>query len=301
MWHKLGLIFAPQGHADWFVSHAALPIADHLEGDAFRVYFSGRDSEGRSQIGFFDFRLAPPYPILQVSDQPIISFGQLGTFDDRGVTASCLIKHDGRLYHYYSGWSLGVTVPFYFYIGLAVADQEVLAFERVSQAPIMDRHAVDPFILGAPFILIDDGLWRMWYVSAINWEMVEGKPKHNYLVKYAESTDGLNWHRTNRICIDFASEDEYALSRPFVLKEDGIYKMWYAYRGESYRIGYAESRDGLEWERKDSSVGIDVSEDGWDSEMIEYPFIFDHRQSRYMLYNGNDYGRTGIGLAVWAE
>jgi predicted GH43/DUF377 family glycosyl hydrolase len=77
--------------------------------------------------------------------------------------------------------------------------------------------------------------------------------------------------------------------------------MWYSYRGRSYRIGYAESDNGIEWVRKDEEVGIDVSESGWDSEMIEYPYIFDHEGQRYMLYNGNGYGRTGIGLAVLEE
>jgi hypothetical protein len=33
--------------------------------------------------------------------------------------------------------------------------------------------------------------------------------------------------------------------------------------------------------------------------MVEYPWIFDWQGRRYMLYNGNDYGRTGLGLAVW--
>ena len=74
--------------------------------------------------------------------------------------------------------------------------------------------------------------------------------------------------------------------------------MWYSCRGSAYRIGYAESNDGLEWERKDEEAGIDVSQDGWDSEMIEYPCVFQHGGSWYMLYNGNGYGASGIGLAV---
>jgi len=57
----------------------------------------------------------------------------------------------------------------------------------------------------------------------------------------------------------------------------------------------------LRWKRKDREVGIDVSASGWDSEMIEYPFVFDHKGERYMLYNGNGYGKTGIGLAVLAK
>jgi hypothetical protein len=50
--------------------------------------------------------------------------------------------------------------------------------------------------------------------------------------------------------------------------------------------------------RQDEASGIDVSQSGWDANMIEYPFVFDHAGRRYMLYNGNGYGATGFGLAV---
>lgn len=126
-------------------------------------------------------------------------------------------------------------------------------------------------------------------------------PKHYYHIKYAESLNGIDWERKGIVCIDFKSNDEYAIARPCVLKEEGIYKMWYSYRGESYRIGYAESKDGIQWERKDKEAGIDVSATGWDSEMICCPHVFEHNGEKYMLYNGNGYGKTGIGLAVLAR
>jgi hypothetical protein len=63
-------------------------------------------------------------------------------------------------------------------------------------------------------------------------------------------------------------------------------------------IGYADSKDGLEWGRKDDLAVVDISNAGWDSEMVEYPFVFDHKGNRYMLYNGNEYGKTGFGLAI---
>ncbi len=79
-----------------------------------------------------------------------------------------------------------------------------------------------------------------------------------------------------------------------------MYHMWFSYRGAGnrYRIGYAQSQDGQQWDLQLGKVGINVSESGWDSEMIEYPFVFDHKGARYMLYNGNGYGKTGFGLAV---
>ena len=128
--------------------------------------------------------------------------------------------------------------------------------------------------------------------------MRDGKPEHRYHIKYAESLDGLNWKRNALVAIDFSNEQEYAISRPTVIEDTDRWRMWYSFRGQSYRIGYAESADGRQWKRLDYLVGIDVSVTGWDSEMIEYPFVFDHAGQRYMLYNGNGYGKTGFGLAI---
>lgn len=297
MWHKHGLIFAPENQADWFVSHAALPTVQRLDDGLFRIYFAGRDADNRAQIGFFDCDFANGYTIKQVSSEPVIRFGSLGAYHDRGVTTAWVVAHDGKQYQYFTGWSLGVTVPFYFNIGLAIAEDG--SYRASSEAPIMGRHPVDPFLCASPCVLIENGLWRMWYVSGVRWSVENDAPKHYYHIKYAESEDGIHWQRDGRVCIDFKSADEYAISRPCVIKDGDVYKMWYASRGEAYRIGYAESSDGLTWTREDETVGIDVGDSGWDSEMMAYPCVFDDNGTRYMLYNGNGYGKTGIGLAVW--
>jgi len=297
-WIKKGLIFEPPNGLEWMVTHSAIPFAQKIRDDIFRVYFCGRDDKGRSQIGYFEIDLHRPIEVLSISEKPVIRIGSLGTFDDNGVTSSWVVSHNNRQYQYYTGWNLGITVPFYFYIGLAVSEDEGETFHKVSAGPILERNDLDPFLTASPCVFIENNVWRMWYVSGTKWEIDDGKPKHYYHIKYAESKNGIDWQRTGVVCIDFKSGDEYAIARPTVLKENGIYKMWYSYRGKTYRIGYAESNDGLKWERKDESVGIDVSESGWDSEMIEYAFVFDHHDQRYMLYNGNDYGRTGVGLAV---
>jgi hypothetical protein len=142
-------------------------------------------------------------------------------------------------------------------------------------------------------------VWRMWYVSGTAWEMVNGRPRHKYHIKYAESRDGCNWVRTGIVCIDYA-ENEFAFGRPCVIRDSalGRYRMWYSVRGDSYRLGYAESTDGIVWQRADDQAGLPVSADGWDSEMITYPMVFRERETLQMLYNGNGYGRTGIGLAT---
>jgi hypothetical protein len=198
---------------------------------------------------------------------------------------------------YYLGWNLCVTVPWRNSIGLAIGDVRTGKFERYSPAPLLDRHAVDPYSISYPFVMRDEDRFRLWYGSNLAWGPQQRDMEH--VIKYAESPDGLNWDRRGKIAIGLSGPHEYAISKPFVLKENGLYKMWYAHRGESYRIGYAESDDGVAWRRHDDRAGIDVSASGWDSEMIAYPFVFDHAGRRLMLYNGNGYGKAGFGIAEW--
>lgn len=295
-WIKQGLLFAPSGEAGWLHSHAALPVVDQTE-SGFRVYFSSRDERNRAHIGFFetdpDLR-----EVTRVSERPVIGPGPLGAFDDSGVTTSWIVNHDGKKYQYYSGWSRGVSVPFYFFVGLAISADGGETYERVSPSPILERNAIDPYLTASPCVLVENGRWRMWYVSGTAWEIKDERPRHRYHIKYAESSDGIEWRREGTVCIDYESDDEYAISRPCVVRDGSLYRMWYASRGRSYRIGYAESKDGLKWTRMDQQSGIDVSDAGWDSEMLAYPYVFEHRGVYHMLYNGNDYGKTGIGLAV---
>jgi hypothetical protein len=56
----------------------------------------------------------------------------------------------------------------------------------------------------------------------------------------------------------------------------------------------------LVWERHDEEVGIDVSPDGWDAEMIAYGSVVQSGESTYLFYNGNERGRTGFGFAELA-
>jgi hypothetical protein len=297
-WNKLGVVYPGPVNSPWARSHAALPVPDVRTANHVRVFFSSRDAEGRAQIGAGTLDLAASIVSLTPDSSPVVTFGGPGAFDESGVTSSCLVRAGGATFLYYTGWTRGVTVPFYFYIGLAISEDDK-TFRKYSLAPIVDRSGVDPFLTASPWVLIDDGLWRMWYVSAVKWAIEDGRPKHYYHVRYAESTDGIAWRRPGTVCIDFSSPAEYAIGRPCVIKDgDGTYRMWYSYRGTCYRIGYAESSDGIRWRRLDDRAGIDVSSEGWDSEMNEYPAVFDCAGRRYMLYNGNGYGLTGIGLAV---
>jgi hypothetical protein len=295
LWKKQGVIVPGPPPATWAASHAALPVVRSV-GEEVELYFSSRDANGRAHVGRARFP-AGLGGEAAFDAGPLLAPGPLGSFDDAGTTTSCLVERDGALHLYYSGWTRGVSVPFYFFVGCARSIEGGATFQRVSSAPVLERNDVDPYLTASPWILVEDGVWRMWYVSGTGWELTEDAPRHSYHIKYAESDDGIEWRREGRVCIDFAG-DEYAIARPCVVKDGTLYRMWYSSRGDSYRIGYAESADGLDWTRQDGDAGIDVSPDGWDSEMIEYPCVFEYEGSWHMLYNGNGYGATGIGLAV---
>ncbi len=302
-WRKIKQVFAPDNNHDWMVSHAANPFADKLTEDVYRVYFTCRDGNSRSFIGYADVDFTHDFKVLAVADKPVLSPGEAGMFDDSGVVVSQVMMVNGRKHLYYLAWNLKVTVPWLNTIGLAIWDDASQGFKKWSRAPMMDRSDEDPFTISYPSIIYDNGKYRMWYGSNLKWGKLQDEMDH--VIKYAESDDAIHWRRTNEIHIGLEHPNEYALSKPFVIKENGVYKMWYSYRANgditTYRIGYAESADGNKWQRKDDEAGIDVSAEGWDSDMISYPCIVDHKGKRYMLYNGNGYGRTGFGVAVLAD
>lgn len=308
-WIKKGLIFKADNNYDWMQTHAQVPIAHRIGEDRLRVYFGTRDKYKRTVTTFIEVEADNPSNVLYVHDKPVLSLGKLGTFDDSGAMPSCIVNYNNKKYLYYIGWNVGVTVPYRNAIGLAFSEDNGLTFDRLYEGSIADRTHLEPYFTLTPYVIMDNGIWKMWYASSTGWIVVNGKPEPLYQIKYAESRDGVQWIRDNITCIEYKFDGE-ANARPCVIKEEGIYRMWYCYRGsldyrtsreQSYRIGYAESTDGLNWIRKDEDVGIDRSETGWDSAMIEYPYVYEHKGRKYMLYNGNGFGESGFGYAVLEE
>jgi len=298
-WQKLGLVITPMGYP-WAMSHAQNPAAEHREGSVYRVYFSPRDERNRAGAAWADIDVEhPERGMLDHSRQSLLELGRPGAFDDCGVMPHCVVEAGGAHHMFYTGWSLAKVVPFTFFIGLARSHDGGKTFGRVSEAPVLGRNRHDPFLTAAPWVILENGLWRMWYISGSHWELVEGdQPKHYYRIKYAESDDGETW-RPVAVAVDF-EDDEYAIARPVVTRTARGYEMWFCSRGGdgTYRPRHATSPDGLDWTRTPGDTGIDVSESGWDSDMVCYPFVFSHGDKQYMLYNGNGYGRDGAGLAV---
>lgn len=302
-WKKRGLVFVPEGDLEWMNTHAANPVVEHLGDDLFRIFFSSRDLKNRSQIAALDARLSDQrFHIIDEKPRLVLTHGKNGRFDDSGVTVTGLVRHGSKRLLYYLGWNLGVSIPFRNAIGVAICEGPDTEFERISEGPLIDRNHIDPISLSYPFLLWDNERFKIWYGSCMEW-VDSSISTYQFSIKYAESTNGLDWDRRGEVAIGCDSPNEDAVARPHVIQEDGLYKMWYSRKkGPYYRLGYAESEDGRIWLRMDDRVGLDVTAgEEWDSEMIEYSFLFDHKGHRYMLYNGNGYGKSGFGLAILAK
>jgi len=263
-----------------------------------KIYFSGRNDLNQSHIGWVVIDVTDPERIVDESPEPVLAPGDLGCFDDNGVTPSCVVEDDARTLLYYIGWNPGSTVRMHLFGGLAISSDGGRTFQRHSRAPIIERCRENPFLNTAPFVLRDANIWRMYYIAGTGWRHKD-LPRYN--IQYAESDDGLSWRRRGHVAIPFRDDNENALARPFVLREGETYKMWFAHKsGETgtYRMGYAESNDGIAWVRDDAFGGLDVSPDGFDSEMVAYFAVFEFKGRKYLFYNGNNYGYDGIGLAV---
>ena len=237
-WSKLGQIYAPDGSLTWARSHAANPVAEHIEGNFFRIYFSSRGEMNCSSVGFIEIDIAKPRRILRVADQPVLTPGDLAMFDDSGASIGCIVRAGQKRFLYYMGWHLTVTVPWQNAIGLAVSNGPNEPFKRRARFPIVPLNETDPYTISYPWVSVENGKFRMWYGSNIAWGPVKEDMRH--VIKYADSDDGINWTRNNQIAIDFLGREEYAICKPCVIKDGDFYRMWFCARGKAYRIYYAE-------------------------------------------------------------
>lgn len=298
-WLKKGLVFEPG--CDGF-SHGSHPCAVHIEGNRYVFAFTRRDARQRSHIFLCTAVVSDDQVELLGTPKLALWPGEPCHFDCDGVISVCFVKHGGAIYLYYVGWQ---NLPEGLWIcdtGRVRLDVGELTLVREFQGPVLGRDKTNPLFAAATAFHVSGDLWQTWYNSGIRWAKTAQGWKHYYGIHYAHSHNGVDWICHPGMCLPFADEYEYAFGRPSVIHCEGFYYMWYAHRAtrtsDSYRIGFASSKDGRHWERNDPLSGLDVSPTGWDSEMICYPCVFAHRDRMYMLYNGNGYGKTGFGFAV---
>jgi hypothetical protein len=298
-WKRLGLLYCPSvstRHPKLW-THAANPLPILIEGDLYRVFYSGRDASNKSSVGAVDIDIVKR-KVIKEHYEPFFEHGPEGSFYADGVSIGNCYEVDGVQYMLFMGWQKPKDMHWRGDIGRLIVKPD-LTLIMDSELPFMSSSHVDPISLSYPWVKrIEEGGYKMWYGSTVSWDTENGEMLH--VINHATSSDGHQWDKHGQ-AIPHKLGVVQAFSRPSVLQDENGYHMWFSYRsgeGTSYRIGYAYSGDSVKWENRLDETGINVSKIGWDSEMIEYPFVFQHKNQQYMLYNGNGYGETGFGLAI---
>lgn len=314
-WKKKGLVFDPALHAncpDWMVDFAQAPNVVVFE-NFVRVFFCCRPAPDAnrqfvSRFAFVDLDRSDLFRILRIAEKPLLPLGDLGTFDEFGTYPVSVCRDGDELVAIYGGWTRCESVPFNISLGLARSKDDGLSFTKHGMGPVLSHSPDEPFTVTSPKIRRYGNTWYLAYTAGRRWiRSLDGRAEIIYKLRIATSADCINWTRLNRDLIPSKLGDDEAQACPDILFANGKYHMFFCYRhgldfrdskDKSYRIGYASSLDLIHWERDDTRVNLDISETGWDSEMVAYPTVFELDGRICMLYAGNGVGKTGFGLAV---
>lgn len=314
-WQKLGRIFNPVEHKlpDNCVEFAQSPQTIVFD-NFVRIYFSTREKEENgkylSRISFIDMDKELK-KIINVATNAVIKLGNLGCFDEHGIFPINLLKTENIIIAYTCGWSRRVSVSVETSIGYAISIDDGLTFQKNGEGPIMSSSLHEPFLVGDAFVQKFNNVFHMWYIYGTKWsDQPDESPARVYKIAYAKSSNGIEWERDGKQIISDKLNGDECQALPTVIFHKNKYHLFFCYRqatgfrkisSRGYRIGYAYSDDMINWKRSDEQAGIDVSDNGWDSEMMCYPHIFKCNDKIYLLYNGNEFGRHGFGLAVLEE
>lgn len=302
-WRKLGLVYGPDGSLPWAKSHAMIPTPVRLNQDVIRVYVTFCDEGGLGRPGFVDVAADDPTQVLKVSQRPLLDLGLPGTFDENGVLLCSVVPgDDGQVFMYYVGFELGTRIRYRLLTGLAISDDNGDTFQRYRPTPVLERTSSELYFRCGPYCVRGGHEFRLWYIAGSEWTEIDGKAMPVYDLRYMESADGIDWPDQGEVLIAVADPDEHGFGRPCVIeKPAGGYRMFYSVRRRSYaayRLGYAESEDGVSWVRMDRKLNLDVTPGSFDSQAIMYAAPIAVGDDLYVFYNGNDFGRDGFAVAV---
>ncbi len=298
-WEKLGRVYCANGEAPWRRSHAYLPTAVVLSPSTVRVFVAFLDEHGMGRLGYVDVDAANPTRVQGVSETPALDLGRPGTFDEHGVTPLCLVREGSSLYLYYAGWQRSASVRYFLFTGLARSDDGGAGFARVSEAPVLDRCDGELLVRTGGFVFAHANRWIMTYMGGSDHVDVSGKTTPSYDLRTISSGSPLAWTGRGTVALVPNRPAEFGFGRPWVIAEGGRCRMWFAVRHveHGYQLAYAESADGLRWERRDDALRFTGAQTEWDSRTKSFPSVVDTAAGRFMFYNGNDYGATGFGVA----
>ena len=299
-WRKLGLSVEAPG-AGLMQSHAMLP-SPLILADRIRTYFAACDADLRGRIFYADLESTYPFKVITIRQDPVFSLGPVGAFDADGVNPSQIIERDGKLYMYYIGWQrISSEIPYTLLGGLAVSTDGGCSFSRVQDAPMLARNVEESCFRTAPFVWKTEKQWRMLYIGGGEFFTGPGgKRLPRYALRYTESPDGLSWTGPSRVLLEpRGSLGEIGFGRPVLTRTTGhIAELMISVRTTSgYSLCAAPFSPDTAIHPNDLRPILPLSREGWDSQMTCFGVTVEADGRELLFYNGNNFGRSGFGLA----
>ena len=312
-WQNKGQIFDCSEHkiAGEPILFAQSPQAVVLA-DRVRVFFCTRvrdsDTTWISRPAFVDFS----FDFLNIVEPPQlveIAPSELGSFDEHGIFPFHPHISDGKFLAFSTGWSRRKSVDVETSIGALESTDEGLSFHRLGTGPVFTATLHEPFLVCDPWVVREGAKWTMWYLFGTEWDdsVPNEDPQRIYKIGKATSGDGLEWRSSNgKAVVPNLLGQHEAQALPSVRNVSGRYEMVFCYRPHrgfrepgnlSYQLGFATSEDGETWDRND--LCVDFPKQEFDSQMRCYPSWLNLGKASFLLYNGNEFGKFGFGLAQW--
>lgn len=302
VWRKLGIVYCPSGESLWSKTHAMLPTPVLLNPKLLRIYITVCDGQGIGRPTYIDVDPSNPLNVIGVSGEPLLEVGRPGTFDENGVAACSVVHVKNNTYlMYYVGFELGQKIRYRLLTGLAISEDGGNTFKKYKEVPILERSSKELYFRCGPMVIKENDRFKLWYIAGSEWTEIDGKQMPVYSLKYLESRDGIEWENEGVDSLKLNYASEHGFGRPWVIKKsDQDYQLFYSIRSKDlggYRLGYAESNNGISWKRLDEQMGIDVSQSGFDSEAVMYSAVISIGAKTYCFYNGNNFGESGFAVA----
>jgi predicted GH43/DUF377 family glycosyl hydrolase len=159
--------------------------------------------------------------------------------------------------------------------------------------------------LNWPFMLYntDSTRYEMWF-SALVGPPAGWRPSR---IGFATSQDGITWtiHPDPVLVPDTGTWDESTVQEAAIIRENGLYKMWYGgsspSKGDISEIGYATSTDGKNWTKDTLNNPVLVpGSASWQAGGVSSPHVLAYEGGYKMWYTGwnADWTRSDIGYAT---
>jgi hypothetical protein len=297
-WRKLGLVLEASGEP-LSRSHAMLPTP-HVMADRVRVFYASCDDEMRGRVFFADFAPEPPFRLMGATREPVLDVGPPGAFDCDGANPSQAFETDGRLALLYIGWQRGpADAPYTLFGGVAFSDDEGRSFAR-ADAPLLPPQREERLFRTAPFIERRPDGYRLLYIGGDAFVAGEdGRALPAYSLMELAGATPWDWDGQPRVLMrPDAAAGEIGFGRPVAItRADGARRLMISVRTrDGYRLVETE-RDFDPAVRPAMRPVIPTPLAPWERRMTCFgaPCVVGGHE--LLFYNGDGYGRTGMGLA----